>query len=79
MHKMMHFIVSIGVPFIMGIWEGHQAPMNHARKFAICVENVLSAMDKTLKLTFYSCEKNLVQYGDGHGFIATFILLLSVS
>ena len=39
----------------------------------VLINELLSAMDKTLKLTLYienSCEINLVQYGDSHGFIA---------
>ena len=37
---MMHFIAVIGLPHIMGIWEGHWAPMNPVRKFAVCVDSV---------------------------------------
>ena len=39
----------------------------------VLINELLSAMDKTLKLTFTenSCEKNLVQYSNSHGFITT--------
>ena len=51
--------------------------------YCIWINELFIAIDKTLKLTFYSvkssCEKNLVQYGDSYGFIhEEIILLLSV-
>ena len=36
----------------------------------VLINELFSAMDKTLNLIFYR-KQNLVQYGDGHGFIAT--------
>ena len=38
----------------------------------VLINELFSAMDKTLKLYFIEndCEINLVQYGDSHGFIA---------
>ena len=48
----------------------------------VLINELFSAMDKTLKLTFSkkSCEIHLVQYGNSHGFIPEeIILLLSVS
>ena len=48
----------------------------------VLINELFSAMDKTLKLTLEnSCEINLIQYGDSHGFILSeeIILLLSVS
>ena len=51
--------------------------------YCVVINELFSAMDKTLKLTLIftenSCEKNLIQYGDNHGFIPDKInLLLSV-
>ena len=39
------FIVAIGLPFIMDVLEGHQAPigdelLNRVRKFAVCMKNM---------------------------------------
>ena len=40
-HKMGLFIVAIGLPCIMDIWEGHKASIGKMlNKFAICVDNM---------------------------------------
>ena len=45
--KMGLFVVAIGIPCIMGVWEGHREPsqiekcsklLDRAREFAVCVE-----------------------------------------
>ena len=41
----------------------------------VLINELFSAMDKTLKLTFYNCEKNLVQNGDNYGFTTEEIIL----